>query len=588
MDGMKKSDMLNRLFMKMLPVQVAIIAMGALNSIVDGTVAGQFIDARTVGVVGLYVAMLNVYQAVGNMLAGGTAVLCGRSMGRGDVKKTSSIFSLTITVTAIAGVVLTALSLVAPGPLATLLGARGDLREPLVTYIRGYAIGVVPLLMSQQVAAFLQLERKSVIGYAGIAGLIVSNIALDILLVAVFHMGIWGLALATSISNWIYLLILLPYYFTGKAQLKYDLSSIKWHDFVPMVVIGFPGATLVLCLAVRAIVINRVLLTYAGEPGLSAQSAFGMISGLFLAFALGVGSVVRMLSSVFYGEGDTDSLYRLLRIGTNRMIPLSLIVTVAVMLLSTPISLLFFPDRASEVFRLTRQLFMIYAVCIPLIVVAQIICNFLQATGHNRYVNLLSIFDGFFFAVVPALILAPRMGALGVWLANPIGIVLTLLMSFGYVFVYWKRKPRTREEWMLLPPDFGVPDEDRLDLTITSVDDVVNTSAHVQSFCEDHSVDAKKSAYAALCLEEMAYNIVKHGFSADRKKHNTDVRVVYENGRILLRIKDDCRPFDPMERAAMLNGEDVTSNIGLRMVMGLSYDVAYYNLMGLNVLSIRL
>jgi cell shape-determining protein MreD len=38
----------------------------------------------------------------------------------------------------------------------------------------------------------------------------------------------------------------------------------------------------------------------------------------------------------------------------------------------------------------------------------------------------------------------------------------------------------------------------------------------------------------------------------------------------------------------MLNGEDVTSNIGLRMVMGLSYDVAYYNLMGLNVLSIRL
>lgn len=589
MDGMKKSEMLNRLFMKLLPVQVAIIAMGAVNSIVDGTVAGQFIDARTVGVVGLYVAMINVYQAVGNMLAGGTAVLCGRSMGRGDINKTSSIFSLTITVTVIAGLVLTAVSLIAPGPLASILGARGDLREPLILYIRGYAIGVLPLLLSQQVAAFLQLERQSAIGYAGIAGLIISNIALDVILVAVLHMGIWGLALATSISNWIYLLILLPYYFTGKAQLKYSVKNIGWSDLGPMVLIGFPGATLVLCLAFRAIVINRVLLTNAGEAGLSAQSAFGMISGLFIAYALGVGSTIRMLSSVFYGEGDRDSLFRLLRIGYTRMIPMSLIVTVAVMLLSTPISMLFFPDKTSEVFRLTRQLFLIYSLCIPLIVVAQIICNYLQATGHNKYVNILSIFDGFVFAVVPALILAPKMGALGVWLSNPIGIILTLLMSVCYAFVYWKRKPANRDEWMLLPPGFGVPDEDRLDLTIHGVEEVVTTATQVQSFCEAHDVEGKKSMYAALCLEEMADNIVEHGFTADNKKHNADVRVVYENGSILLRIKDDCRPFDPMERAAMLNNsEDPMDNIGLRMVLGLSDDVAYYNLMGLNVLSIRL
>lgn len=587
-ETLKKSDMLNRLFYKLLPVQILIVAMGAVNSIVDGVVAGRFIDSGTVGVVGLYFALVQVYQAVGNMMVGGSAVLCGRSMGRGDIRRTGSIFSMTLTVTMIVGVVLTAVGLLIPGPLASLLGANEELKPALMTYIRGYAIGVIPLLMAQQVAAFLQLERKSALGYAGITGLIVSNIALDIILVAVLHMGVWGLALATSMSNWIYLIILLPYYFSGKAQLKFKPKEIEWSDLRPMIIIGLPGAMLVFCLAVRAVVINRILLTYSGVDGLSAQSAFSMVSGIFLAFAIGVGSTIRVLSSVFYGEGDKDSLYRVLRIGFTRMIPLSLTVTAAVLILSTPLSGLFFPDSTTEVYKLTHQLFVIYAFCISLIVAAQIICNYLQATGHNKYVNILSIFDGFFAMVIPAQMLAPKLGALGVWLSNPIGIVLTLLFSLGYAIFYWKRLPRTRDEWMLLPEGFGVPDEDRLDIEIRGVEDVVTTAVRVEEFCKEHGLDSKRSKYAALCLEEMADNIVEHGFTKDRKKHNVDVRVVYEWNGVLLRIKDDCIPYDPMERAKMLSDDDIFHNIGLRMVLALADDVAYYNMMGLNVLSISL
>ena len=40
--------MLTRLFYRLLPVQVAIIAAGSINAIVDGIVAARFIDASTV------------------------------------------------------------------------------------------------------------------------------------------------------------------------------------------------------------------------------------------------------------------------------------------------------------------------------------------------------------------------------------------------------------------------------------------------------------------------------------------------------------------------------------------------------------
>ena len=309
-----KNDLISKIFFSMLPVQVLIFAMGFINTIVDGVMAGRFIDAQTVGVVGLYFSMVNIFNAVGAVILGGTTVLCGRYMGRGDAQKTQGVFSLNITTTMITAALLTLMSLVIPGPIADILGANDALKPALMTYIRGYAIGIIPMLLSQQLASFLQMERQNARGYAGIAGMIISNVTLDIVLVGMIRMGIWGLALATALSNWIYFLILVPYYLTGKSSMRYDRTSIPWKELASLVKIGFPGALLIFCLSIRCIMLNRILLRYAGSDGLSAYAAFNMISGLFIAYCVGNGNVVRMLISVFVGERDKKSMRRVLQI----------------------------------------------------------------------------------------------------------------------------------------------------------------------------------------------------------------------------------------------------------------------------------
>ena len=579
---------ISNLFFKLLPVQILIVAMGAVNSIVDGAFAGRCIDAGTVGVVGLYCSMIRILEAVGAVLLGGTAVLCGHSMGSGDLKKTRGIFSLNLTLTLIIGVAITLFSFAFSGTLADILGANAELKSDLQIYIRGYAVGIIPQLLAQQIAAFLQMERKSGRGYAGIAGMIVANILLDYILVAVLKWGIWGLALATALSNWVYFLILSPYYLTKQAQLKYSLNAVDTKSLWPMIKIGIPGASLVFCLAIRGIVLNRILLEYSGKDGLSALAAFNMISGIFIAFALGVGAVVRMLGSVFIGEEDRDSIKELIRIAVVKMLPISIGVMAIVMLLSVPVSSLFFPDKASEVFRLTRQLFFIYACCIPLIVLCQVFTNYLQAFGHNLYVNILSVFDGFFAAVIPAWILAPKLGAFGVWLSNPIGILLTLLLTLGYAFVFWKGLPGSLEEWLFMKPSFGVSDSDRLDINITHIEEVSTTAERVQEFCNAHGINDKTAYYSALCLEEMAGNVVEHGFEKDNKHHNVNARVICKDDSILLRLKDDCIPFNPKERAEVLTDEDPTKNMGIRIVYKLADEVTYQNMLGLNVLTIKM
>ena len=144
------------------------------------------------------------------------------------------------------------------------------------------------------------------------------------------------------------------------------------------------------------------------------------------------------------------------------------------------------------------------------------------------------------------------------------------------------------EELMAVPDDFGAPENERLDLTITETEEVVSISQRVQSFCLERGVDERRSCLAALAMEEMAGNIVEHGFTKDQKKHTVDVRIVHKDNDVILRLKDDCVPFDPGERQRLAEENDLTKNIGIRMVFKIARDVQYQNILGLNVLTIRI
>lgn len=81
---------------------------------------------------------------------------------------------------------------------------------------------------------------------------------------------------------------------------------------------------------------------------------------------------------------------------------------------------------------------------------------------------------------------------------------------------------------------------------------------------------------------------VEHGFTKDNKDHNIDIRVIHKDGDIILRIKDNCKAFDPLERASIPDSEEKIGNVGIRMIRDIAKDMQYKNLLGLNVLTIRI
>ena len=583
-----KNQVLEKLFFKLLPVQILIFGMNSINSIVDGTIAGRYIDGKTVGVIGLFFAVVGIVSAISSVILGGGTVLSGRYIGAGDLEKTRGIFSLCLTLAFFIGSLISVICFVFPGEVAVFCGADESLKASVMQYSRGYSFGIIPMFLSQQLASYLQLESQSRRNYIGVGAMIFFNITLDIFFVTVLRLDVLGLAYATSACNWIYFLVLLPYFIAGKAQMKFSISNILWEKTFDLIKIGSPGALLQFCLAMRDLTLNRVILRYGGEVGLSSRASMGMVGGFFVALGVGGGTVIRMLASVYVGEEDKDSIKSLIKLALTKMMAMMFALMVFMVLIAGPMATIFFPDKTSEVYILTKQQFMIYALALPLILVVQIQTNYLQATGNNIAVHISSVVDGYFSVVIPSLILAPVMGALGVWWATPIGIVITALVYPIYACFYWKHIPKNVDEWLLFRNSFGVKDEDRLCINVNSMSDVIGSSEQIQNFVTSKGYEKRTAYFSSLAMEEMSGNIVNHGFNADNKDHNMDVRVVSKKDGIMLRIKDDCKPFDPVGMNKLLNPEDPSKNIGIRMVSKIADEFSYQNMLGLNVLTIKI
>jgi anti-sigma regulatory factor (Ser/Thr protein kinase) len=142
------------------------------------------------------------------------------------------------------------------------------------------------------------------------------------------------------------------------------------------------------------------------------------------------------------------------------------------------------------------------------------------------------------------------------------------------------------EDWMLIEKEFGAQKGDYIEMSLTSMDEVIGMSETVIDFCINKGISPKESMLAGLAIEEMAGNIVQHGF-VPGKKHLIEVRVVKKEN-LIIRIKDNCREFDPKKRIEQFYPEDICKNIGIRMVAGIAKSMEYQNNIGINTLLITI
>ena len=89
-------------------------------------------------------------------------------------------------------------------------------------------------------------------------------------------------------------------------------------------------------------------------------------------------------------------------------------------------------------------------------------------------------------------------------------------------------------------------------------------------------------------MEEMANNIVTHGFREGRKDQSVDIRILFKNDGRVIRIRDNCVNFDPVAYLGLHETDDPAAHIGIRMIMRMVKSANYVNTLGLNNLTLIL
>ena len=581
--------MITKLMFRLLPAQILLNAVNAVNGIVSSFFASNYVGVDAMSAVGLYSPVNMLINAVSITLIAGSAIMCGRYMGQNNQEKLQSTFSLNLLLSTIIAALFTLLFLVAGDLDLTGIITNDEAVRPLFNrYLMGQAIGILPFILGSQLPAYLIMENRNRRSFAASIVYFVVNLMLNFVFVQLLHLEEFGLALASSLGMWAFFLVEAQYFVSGRSHLRFSAKHINWSESREMLIIGFPGAACNAYQTLRGMIVNWLLTIYVGSVGVSAFATANYLLALFWAIPCGMQAVSRVLFSVSAGEEDRQTLTDIMRVMFFRFIPLQCAISFLIMICAVPLTHIFYNDPSEPVFMMTVWGFRILPLCMPLAIISMHYTSYGQTFGKQLLVHVTAVLDGVVCVAGFSALLTSTMGVSGVYVANVLNGIVVALVFFGYAWIKNKHFPRNMEELMVIPDGFGADQDERIDLSVRDMGEVVEVAKQIQAFCISKSIDSRRAYLAGLAMEEMAGNVVEHGFSKDSKSHTVDVRVTHKGDDVILRIKDDCIPFSPAEQQKLAEKEDITSNIGIRMVFRTASDIQYQNILGLNVLTIRI
>ncbi|MBR2534290.1 MAG: ATP-binding protein [Erysipelotrichaceae bacterium] len=572
------------LFLKLLPIQIFVNLASSLSRFVNGLIIGNSLSPAAMIASGVVSPLFNIIGGISTIVSTGAGILCGNYMGKGDTRKVDQVFSASMILLGVSGILFTVICFFFANPLAVLLRAEQSVIPETVAYIRGVALGILPMLILPCLMTFLQMCNRSGVSLLATIVLAVLNAIFDLLVIRVWNGDIFGVGAATSLSQLLVAAGLIIFFLIRKDLVSFRKETPEKSMIVDILKYGSPASLAGILYSIRNIFLNSYASSVGGNDAVNALAILGSFGGFLDAFNIGVGNTLTMLASVFIGERDSGSLKRLMKITAIAGLTLCLFKFLIVYPFAGNISVLF--GAHDSVIGLSKELLIFYAWCAPFNIFTLILIGVYQSLGRVRMCNMIYPVNCIIVPLLCCIVLTKFFGIRAIWACYTISEIITLSV-LCLTAVFRKKKLLINVDDLLnLPEEFDTAN--KYSISVRKLSEVVEVSRNIEAFCKDKGIDRRRAMLAGLCMEEMAGNVVEHGFEKDRKENTIDIFACVENDEVSLRLRDNCVPFDPNSRVEMFNPEDPCKNIGIRMVSKIAKEMNYHVNFGMNILTIKL
>ena len=422
-----KKDIKSLLIKQSIPSSIGILFM-SVNVVIDTVFVGRWIGPLAIAALSVVMPLTFFISSLGMAIGVGGSSVISRALGAGDKDKAVSTFAHQLMMTLLVSSLFVIAGLFFSDEILYAFGAKGKIIEPAKIFFFPILLAVPFQALCMMGNNVIRAEDKSKHAMNAMILSAIANLALDILLIKIFDMGILGAAIATS-ASFILCFAYVLWFFLTKSELKLQWHNFVWNRKLSWEIISMSFVTFARqgVISVLMVLLNHTLYAQGGEH---AVTVYGIISRM-LMFALfpvlGITQGFLPIAGYNYGADNKARVRESIGLSIKYAGALAIIIFIIILVLAKPIVSIFTTD-VKVIEDTPGALRWVFAAS-PIIAVQLIGAAYFQAAGKPVKALMLTLSKQGFFLIPLVLIMPQFFGIFGVWVSFPIADVLSTIVT---------------------------------------------------------------------------------------------------------------------------------------------------------------
>ena len=415
-----------------VPSSLGILVM-SLNILIDTVLVGHWIGPNAIAAINIVLPVSFFVAAVGMSIGIGGGSIISRSLGNKNHNKANKTFGNQISLTLISTIFFMSLGLYYTNDLIPLFGGKGALFDLAKIYYVIVMLGVPVLGLCMMSNNTIRSEGKPKIAMYAMFIPSVSNLCLDYLFIYELGLGMYGAALATTLSYIICGLYILRFFVLKKSDLKLNISDLKFDMSIvkETVSLGFVTLSRQAAVSLTVLVVNNILFSLQGESMIAVYAIISRMLMFMLFPILGITQGFIPIAGYNFGAKNKDRVLNSVKKAIIYSTAMATVIFLFIYTFSDIVANAFTSDV--NIINKTSDALILVFMATPIIGIQLIGSAYFQAIGRAFPALMLTLSRQVFFLIPLVFFLSKIYGVYGVWISFPLAELLSTLLTGIYL-----------------------------------------------------------------------------------------------------------------------------------------------------------
>lgn len=416
---------------------ICMMIFASIYSVVDGFFVSNFAGKTPFAAINLIMPFLMILSTVGLMFGTGGSAIVAKKFGEGEPEAANSFFSLFVYVAFALSIVFALLGIIFARPIASLLGAEGEMLDCAVQYAR-IILTVLPFnVLHLMFQSFLVTAERPKLGLFVTVSAGVTNIIFDAVLVILLpqEYKLAGAAVATALSQVVGGVVPLIYFARKNTSiLKLGAAKFDFGAIVHACINGSSEFMSNISMSVVGMLYNMQLLEYADEDGVAAYGVMMYVSMIFAAAFMGYSIGTAPIIGYHHGAKNYSELKGLLKKSLIMIGIFGVAMIASAEILAYPLAKIFvgYDDKLMD---LTVNGFRIFSLSFAFMGFAIFSSGFFTALNDGLTSAIISFLRTLVFQIAAVMLLPQIWGIDGVWYSIVVAELMAVILGAMFLFI---------------------------------------------------------------------------------------------------------------------------------------------------------